>query len=247
MIRTPSPLAILFALLVATPATTIRAQGAELAAVSSQFALLEATLATDGFQLHASPVTGSLVQGGSDRRSLELAAGVSYQIIGVCDNDCTDLDLCWFFLHGCLAASNRFVEEEIPEGDEDKVSAEEKKLCSALLEDDCRLKGDLDRLMQYFKSHLRLTSPDPTRQHFASNGRGNPYLVVAGHDDKEWGVQEHIASEKRKIEAVQKRIAELRQLKETAPEQNHIWDKEIQEEERLKQQFEEHIQRWKGD
>ena len=97
--------------------------------------------------------------------------------------------------------------------------------------------------MQYSKSHLRLTSPDPTRQHFVSNGRGNPYLVVAG----EWEVEDHIASEERKIKEVQKRIAELRQLKETAPEQNYIWDKEIQEEERLKQQFEEHIQRWKGD
>ena len=165
-------------------------------------------------------------------------------ITGNCiDAKCTDLDLCWFFLHGCLAASNRFVDEEIPEGGEDKVSPEFKELCRDELRDECTLKRDLDRLMQYSKSHLRLTSPDPTRQHFVSNGRGNPYLVVAG----EWEVEDHIASEERKIKEVQKRIAELRQLKETAPEQKHIWDKEIQEEERLKQQFEEHIQRWKGD
>jgi hypothetical protein len=99
-------------------------------------------------------------------------------ISGKCiDAKCTELDLCWFFLHGCLAASNRFVEEEIPEGDEDRVSAEEKKLCRKLLQDDCRLKGDLDRLMRWMQSIQAPRQPIKDVKKLQLGRGGNPYVL----------------------------------------------------------------------
>ena len=59
-------------------------------------ALLEqaASIATsNGMRRTHSPYVGSLRTGAASSHTLQLSAGTSYQIIGVCDNDCSDFDL----------------------------------------------------------------------------------------------------------------------------------------------------------
>jgi hypothetical protein len=46
----------------------------------------------NGFRAYGEPHAGSLAQGANADIQVTLAAG-SYFIVGVCDNDCTDLDL----------------------------------------------------------------------------------------------------------------------------------------------------------
>ncbi|HEX6039697.1 hypothetical protein [Longimicrobium sp.] len=47
----------------------------------------------EGFRLQDDIVAGELGQGASDEYELELEGGMTYIIIGVCDGDCSDLDL----------------------------------------------------------------------------------------------------------------------------------------------------------
>jgi hypothetical protein len=52
-----------------------------------------ASVATDnGMTLTHEPWIGSLNDGTSERHTINLRAGTSYALVGVCDNDCTDLD-----------------------------------------------------------------------------------------------------------------------------------------------------------
>lgn len=52
-----------------------------------------ASVATDnGMSLTHEPYIGSLNDGTSERHTINLQAGTSYALVGVCDNDCTDLD-----------------------------------------------------------------------------------------------------------------------------------------------------------
>jgi hypothetical protein len=63
-----------------------------MAEVATQLqAVLQAT-STAGLTPAADPVTGTLAMGGADAIELELPAG-SYAFVGVCDTDCSDLDL----------------------------------------------------------------------------------------------------------------------------------------------------------
>jgi hypothetical protein len=53
-----------------------------------------ASMATsNGMSRTHEPYVGSLRTGGTSNHTLQLVAGTSYQIIGVCDNDCSDFDL----------------------------------------------------------------------------------------------------------------------------------------------------------
>lgn len=47
----------------------------------------------DGFTPADEPVTGQLAQGGDEEFELELNSGNRYIVVGVCDGDCSDLDL----------------------------------------------------------------------------------------------------------------------------------------------------------
>ena len=53
-----------------------------------------ASIATsNGMRRTHEPYVGSLRTGATSSHTLQLSAGTSYQIIGVCDNDCSDFDL----------------------------------------------------------------------------------------------------------------------------------------------------------
>jgi hypothetical protein len=46
----------------------------------------------NGMSLTHEPWIGSLTNGASERHTINLEAGTAYMLVGVCDNDCTDLD-----------------------------------------------------------------------------------------------------------------------------------------------------------
>lgn len=53
-----------------------------------------------GYSVAAGPFTGALSAGGKERFTLPVENGVSYKILGICDNDCTNVDLRVFNLNG---------------------------------------------------------------------------------------------------------------------------------------------------
>jgi hypothetical protein len=53
-----------------------------------------------GYAIAAGPFTGALPKNGKERFTLPVEQGVSYKILGVCDNDCTNVDLRVFNLNG---------------------------------------------------------------------------------------------------------------------------------------------------
>lgn len=53
-----------------------------------------------GYSVAAGPFTGALPAGGKERFTLPVQSGVSYKLLGICDNDCTDVDLRVFNLNG---------------------------------------------------------------------------------------------------------------------------------------------------
>lgn len=66
-----------------------------------------------GFTLQDDIVTGSLRQGANEDFELELQGGMSYVIIGVCDGDCSDLDLALTTASGADVDSD-YLEDDIP-------------------------------------------------------------------------------------------------------------------------------------
>jgi hypothetical protein len=50
-------------------------------------------MGTNGFTLAQAPMGGGLAQGADETMELRLTGGTSYIIVGVCDKDCSDLDL----------------------------------------------------------------------------------------------------------------------------------------------------------
>ncbi|XWK89163.1 MAG: hypothetical protein U7127_03585 [Phormidium sp.] len=59
-----------------------------------------------GYGLTHEPFIGDLGNGGEDDLNLNLKAGVSYAIVGVCDQDCSDLDLKIYDDNGNVVASD---------------------------------------------------------------------------------------------------------------------------------------------
>ena len=51
------------------------------------------SLVQNGYHADRDAVTGSLNSGARENYMIQLQAGVAYAIVGVCDNDCTDVDL----------------------------------------------------------------------------------------------------------------------------------------------------------
>jgi hypothetical protein len=77
------------ALLFGSPAA---AQDAWMAQVSAQLDAVVEALDGEGLSEATEPVGGGLAEGASEDVEFALAAG-SYVIVGVCDTDCSDLDL----------------------------------------------------------------------------------------------------------------------------------------------------------
>lgn len=61
--------------------------------VALRLSQVEQAFATQGFQRINAPVNGTLPQGQTQQFPVTLEVGGDYRIIGVCDNDCADLDL----------------------------------------------------------------------------------------------------------------------------------------------------------
>ncbi|MBL8557114.1 MAG: hypothetical protein JNM47_00210 [Hyphomonadaceae bacterium] len=53
-----------------------------------------------GYTIAAGPFTGALAAGGKERFTLPVQSGYSYKILGICDNDCSDVDLRIFNMNG---------------------------------------------------------------------------------------------------------------------------------------------------
>lgn len=53
-----------------------------------------------GYSIAAGPFTGALQPGAKERFTLPVEQGVSYKILGVCDNDCSNVDLRVLNLNG---------------------------------------------------------------------------------------------------------------------------------------------------
>ncbi len=72
------------------PPTT---DGSPQAIILAQLQQAQAALAQQGFQVIGQPATGGLNQAQTWNIPAELHMGFEYRILGVCDRDCTDLDL----------------------------------------------------------------------------------------------------------------------------------------------------------
>jgi hypothetical protein len=76
------------------PATVAVSQGSSITqTLNRELAAARATYVPSGQRSVLSPRTDSLNEGGEDQYSVQLVAGRSYTLLGVCDGDCTDLDI----------------------------------------------------------------------------------------------------------------------------------------------------------
>jgi hypothetical protein len=81
------------------------------AQVIRQLNVIEGYLAGEGYNRSHGVVTGSLRQYQSEEIRTQLYAGMSYGIVGVCDNDCSDLDLRVYSPSGTLLERDTQVSE----------------------------------------------------------------------------------------------------------------------------------------
>ncbi len=91
--------ALLGASLIALPA---EAQNSWQQVVNAQLATHSNTLRNNGFNAMAQPITGSLNDDADMGTPIALNAGMEYAIIGVCDQDCRDVDLRIFGPDGAM-------------------------------------------------------------------------------------------------------------------------------------------------
>jgi len=88
----------------AQPQVDYRAQ------ILERLSQVEAVSAAEGFQRIGEPTVGQLRQGQTFNVPATLDAGVEYRIIGVCDNDCGDLDLALFDQSSNLISQDNLVD-----------------------------------------------------------------------------------------------------------------------------------------
>ena len=72
--------------------STARAQDAWVRQVRSLISQAGQSFEADGYELTHRIYTGSLDEGEAELVQLELDVGMEYQIMGACDEDCSDLD-----------------------------------------------------------------------------------------------------------------------------------------------------------
>lgn len=69
------------------------AQDPWLAQVQEQLQAASGAIRGEGYASSHDVVTGSLAAGAAEEIEMELDGGIDYMIVGVCDEDCADLDL----------------------------------------------------------------------------------------------------------------------------------------------------------
>lgn len=70
-------------------------------------------MGNNGFRLQGDIVSGDLRAGQNEDFQLQLEGGKSYVIVGVCDGDCTDLDMALTTAAGADVASD-FEDDDVP-------------------------------------------------------------------------------------------------------------------------------------
>jgi hypothetical protein len=66
---------------------------------------------SQGWELTVGPVTGAMEEGGSRTHTLAMVRGVDYLIVGVCDNDCSDVDVKLYDPQGKLVQQDVLVDD----------------------------------------------------------------------------------------------------------------------------------------
>lgn len=74
--------------------------------VRAQLLGVALALGLDGYQMTHDPFIGDLGRGGEKDITVNVRAGVSYAIVGVCDNDCRDIDFELYDDNGNLMTSD---------------------------------------------------------------------------------------------------------------------------------------------
>ncbi|HET7229547.1 MAG TPA: hypothetical protein VFJ16_06060 [Longimicrobium sp.] len=97
---------LLAGLSIVTGTTTARAQDEWTEQVNTLLGAAAQTATSRGLSLTHQPYIGSLNESASRNQTLQLSAGTAYQIVGVCDNDCSDFDLRLFDARGRMVAED---------------------------------------------------------------------------------------------------------------------------------------------
>ena len=82
---------VLAAFLLAPAAATAQSEWEQ--QVTDQIRVAGEVFSADGYVMSGITYTGSLKDEASEDLSVELEGGVSYFLVGACDNDCPDIDL----------------------------------------------------------------------------------------------------------------------------------------------------------
>lgn len=90
-------LAAVMALSAAAPAV---AQSEYRQQLQSQFDNARNLVSSDGYTVAIGPFIGMLNNGNRERFTIPVQKGVSYKVLGVCDNDCSDVDIKLFNMSG---------------------------------------------------------------------------------------------------------------------------------------------------
>ena len=86
--------------------STARAQDAWVRQVREQISVVGSRFEQQGYELTHRIYTGALNDGASEMVNLELDVGREYQIMGACDEDCSDLDLTLYDGNGNVVDSD---------------------------------------------------------------------------------------------------------------------------------------------
>ncbi|HEX5724281.1 MAG TPA: hypothetical protein VFX98_02380 [Longimicrobiaceae bacterium] len=111
MKRTTIALATVAALFASTAAFTLQDRWVQ--QVRNQLRAAAQAYEREGYEMTHRIYTGQLDDGESERVALTLDVGREYQIIGACDNDCTDLDMVLFDGRGRELDSD-LLEDDVP-------------------------------------------------------------------------------------------------------------------------------------
>ena len=81
--------------------------------IELQIEAMNGQMVEDGLYPDFEMFSGTLDSGASEELELRLVAGVDYQIVGVCDTDCSDLDLSLYDSGGSSVAQD-FLLNDVP-------------------------------------------------------------------------------------------------------------------------------------
>lgn len=100
--------------LLAVTAAPAFAQDAEYRAqLQSQLNAARQLFQGENMEVAAGPFFGSLDEGAKETYTLRVQRGETYNIVGVCDNDCSDLDIRLYNAGGTLLAEDQ-LEDDVP-------------------------------------------------------------------------------------------------------------------------------------